>query len=67
MVSKWRHLKKIRFTDVDPKPIVDILIGVDYADLHCAETEYKGEPDEPDARLMLLGWTCFVESMNQFC
>ena len=67
MVSKWRHLKKIRFTDVDPKPIVDILIGVDYADLHCAETEYKGEPNEPDARLILLGWTCFVESMNQFC
>lgn len=49
MVSKWRHLKKIRFTDADPKPIVDILIGVDYADLHCAETEYKGERNEPDA------------------
>ena len=39
MVSKWHHLKKIKFPDVGPKPIIDIQIGVDYADLHCTEME----------------------------
>lgn len=51
MASKWRYLKKIRFLDVGPKPIIDIIIGVDYADLRCAEMEVKEESNEPVAQL----------------
>ena len=64
MASKWHHLKKFRFPDVGPEPIIDILIGVDYADLHCAEMEVKGEPNEPVAWLTPLGWTC-VGGINE--
>ena len=49
--SKWHHLKKIRFSNIDLKPIIDILVGVDYADLHCTEMEVKGEPNEPITQL----------------
>ena len=58
VASKWHHSKKIRFPDVGPKPTIDILIGVDYADLHCTEIKVKGKPNEPVARLTPLGWTC---------
>ena len=58
MASKWHYLKNISFLEVGPKPIIDILIGVDYGDLHCAKIEVKGEPNKPVARLAPLGWTC---------
>ena len=64
MASKCHHLKKIIFPDVGPKPIVDILIGVDYADLHCTEMEVKGESNRPVAQLTPLGWTC-VGGINE--
>ena len=31
--SNWKHLENIEFPEVGPKPIVDILIGVDHSDL----------------------------------
>ena len=58
LAKKWKHLKDVRFPSVGPKPIIDILIGVDYAELHCAEKEIRGEPNEPIGRLTPLGWTC---------
>ena len=45
------YLKNIRLLNVDRKPIIDILIGVDYADLNCADMEVKGEPNQPITRL----------------
>ena len=33
-VGKWSHLKGIQFPDPGKRPIVDLLIGVDYAELH---------------------------------
>lgn len=32
--KNWNHLKDINFPYLGPLPIVDILIGIDYADLH---------------------------------
>ena len=58
MARKWKHLKDIKFPSVGPKPTIDILIGVDYADLHCAHMEVKGGSNELVARLTPLGWTC---------
>ena len=36
---------------------VDMLIGVDYAYLHCARQEIHGEEGQPVTRLTSLGWT----------
>ena len=38
--------------------IVDMLIGIDYADLHHSFKDVKGRLGEPMARLTPLGWTC---------
>ena len=55
---KWKHLKGIKFPQVGPRPIVDLLIGVDQADLLYSLRDVRGEPGEPIARLTPLGWTC---------
>lgn len=55
---QWSHLKEIEFPRTASRPIVDILIGLDCADLHCSIREIRGRPGEPIARLTPLGWTC---------
>ncbi|MCG7879402.1 MAG: retroviral-like aspartic protease family protein, partial [Candidatus Thiodiazotropha endolucinida] len=55
---QWPHLKNISFPQSSSRPIVDVLIGLDCADLHCALKEVRGKPGEPVARLTPLGWTC---------
>ena len=55
--SEWPHLHGIEFHR--PKKVtVDILIGVDYANLHSSLKEVLGKPGQPMARLTPLGWTC---------
>ena len=56
--NKWDHLKVVAFPIIGARPIIDILIGIDYADLHCSIQERKGKSGEPIARLTPLGWTC---------
>ena len=56
--SKWPYLRKIDFPVPAKKPVVDVLIGLDCLDLHCATEEVRGRPGEPVARLTSLGWTC---------
>ena len=56
--NKWNRLKGIAFSINGARPIIDILIGIDYADLHCSIQERKGKSGEPIARLTPLGWTC---------
>ncbi|XP_065677463.1 uncharacterized protein LOC124808610 [Hydra vulgaris] len=58
MSKSWKHLRKIEFPNIGPKPKIDILIGVDYAELHCAIKEVKRGFNEPVAGLTPLGWTC---------
>ena len=41
-----------------PRPIVDLLIGLDCADLHYSFKDVRGTPGQPIARLTPLGWTC---------
>ena len=43
---------------------MDLLIGLDYADLHYSFKDIRGEPGEPIARLTPLGWTC-VGALSQ--
>ena len=56
--DKWPHLKHINFPDSGLRPIVDLLIGIDYLDLHCSYKEVRGQEGEPIARRTPLGWTC---------
>ena len=37
---------------------MDLLIGIDYLDLHCSYKEVRGQEGEPIARRTPLGWTC---------
>ena len=55
---KWMHLKGIKFPQVGSKPIVDLLIGADQADLLYSLEDVRGKPGEPIARPTPLGWTC---------
>ena len=43
---------------VAPCPVIDVVIGVDYAELHRSLEECPGKPGEPIARKTPLGWTC---------
>ena len=52
------YLKGIQFPNPGIGPIVDLLIGGDYAELHYSFKDVWGQPREPVARLTPLGWTC---------
>ena len=56
--TKWKHLKGINFPNLGLRPIVDMLIGIDYAKLHHSIKDIRGQPGEPVVRLTPLGWTC---------
>ena len=56
--KEWSHLKGLPFPKMGPRPIVDILIGLDCADLHYSYRDIRGKPGQPIARLTPLGWTC---------
>ena len=55
---KFEHLKGIQFPYQQHRAKVDMLIGIDYAQLHFSLHEVCGEPGQPIARLTPLGWTC---------
>ena len=56
--SDWDHLKHLPFPEVATRKTIDLLIGLDQAELHSAIREVKGRAGEPIARLTPLGWTC---------
>ena len=53
--SKWKHLREITFPNIDRTTTVDLLIGVDHADLLYSKQEIRGDVGEPIARLTPLG------------
>ena len=56
--GKWRHLAQCDFASPAKDGLVDLLIGVDNADLHYSFVDVRGKVGEPVARLGPLGWTC---------
>eukprot|EP00112_Aurelia_sp_Birch-Aquarium-sp1_P014565 Seg3156.4 transcript_id=Seg3156.4/GoldUCD/mRNA.D3Y31 product="hypothetical protein" protein_id=Seg3156.4/GoldUCD/D3Y31 len=62
--AKWKHLRGIKFPNLGPRPMVDILIGIDVADLHNSIQDIRGKRGEPVARLTPLGWTCIRGTEN---
>ena len=65
--KRWPYLRDIDFPRSTKRQIVDVLIGLDCADLHCAIEEVRGKPGEPIARLMPLGWTCIGNPGKNHC
>ena len=56
--GKWPHLAQCDFASPAKDGLVDLLIGVDNADLHYSFADVRGKVGEPVARLGPLGWTC---------
>lgn len=56
--AKWSHLTLIQFSNLGIRSIMDLLIGVDYAELHFSFKDIRGNPGEPVARLTHSGWSC---------
>ena len=56
--QEWSHLRRLEFPKLGPRPTVDVLIGLDCADLHYSFQDIRGAPGQPVARLTPLGWTC---------
>ena len=56
--QKWSHLKGLKFHNLGPRPIVDILIGLDCIALHYSIKDINGKPGQPISRLTPRGWTC---------
>ncbi len=54
----WEHLKNCEFAKPAKDGLIDLLIGVDNADLHYCRADIQGETGGPIARLGPLGWTC---------
>ena len=56
-VAKCTHFKGIQFPNPGIRPIVDLLIGIDYPELHYPFKDVRGQPGETVARLTPLGST----------
>ena len=56
--NRWSHLKECDFAEPAQEGVVDLLIGVDNAELHYSRADVRGEEGDPVARLGPLGWTC---------
>ena len=56
--QQWSHLRNIDFPTSATRPIVDMLVGLDCADLLYAIQEVRGKPGETIAMLTPLEWTC---------
>ena len=56
--ERWPHLKECNFPELAQDGLVDLLIGVDNAELHYSRTDVHGKEGGPVARLGPLGWTC---------
>ena len=48
------------------RSIVDILIGMDYAELHSSKKDIIGENGEPTTHLTPLGWTCIGNNNTSY-
>ena len=55
---RWEHLKGIRFPRAAEPRHVDLLLGLDCAEVHTSLRDVPGDAGDPVARLTPLGWTC---------
>ncbi|XP_067667338.1 uncharacterized protein [Haliotis asinina] len=58
IAGRWKHIENIDFPKVTSPHIIDLLIGMDYLELHRSYQDIIGKEGDPIARLTPLGWTC---------
>ncbi|PFX16125.1 hypothetical protein AWC38_SpisGene19627 [Stylophora pistillata] len=56
--DRWPHLRECDFAEPAQEGLVDLLIGVDNAELHYSRADVRGGEGDPVARLGPLRWTC---------
>ncbi|PFX16011.1 hypothetical protein AWC38_SpisGene19740 [Stylophora pistillata] len=56
--DKWPHLTQCSFPKPEDDGLVDLLIGIDNAELHYSHFDLRGKLGGPIARLGPLGWSC---------
>ena len=56
--SKWPHLTQCSFAEPANNGLVDLLVGIDNAELHYSHIDLRGKSGGPIARLGPLGWSC---------
>ena len=58
--NKWPHLAQCSFAKPANNGLVDLLIGIDNAELHYSHVDVRGRDSGPIARLGPLGWSVLV-------
>ena len=56
--NKWPHLTKCSFAKPANNGLIDLLVGIDNAELHYSHVDLQGKSGGPIARLGPLGWSC---------
>ena len=56
--NKWPHLTQCSFAKSANNGLVDLLVGIDNAELHYSHVDLRGKSGGPIARLGPLGWSC---------
>ena len=56
--TKWPHLTQCSFAKPANDGLVDLLVGIDNAELHYSHVDLRGKSGGPIARLGPLGWSC---------
>ena len=56
--NKWPHMTQCSFAKPANNGLVDLLVGIDNAELHYFHVDLPGKSDGPIARLGPLGWSC---------
>ena len=56
--NKWPHLTQCSFAKPANNGLVDLLVGIDNAELHYSHVDLRGKSGGPIARLGPLGWSC---------
>lgn len=58
----WPHLLQCEFPKSAPDDLVDLLVGVNNAELHYSKVDVHGPLGGPTARPGPLGWTCIGQT-----
>ena len=58
-----KHLRHKPFPNIGPRPLMYILIGINYAELHCSLEEIRKDLGDPTAERTPSSWT-FIGSIN---
>ena len=61
-INKFPHLKGVDPVSPADRPLIDLVLGCDYAGLVTALESRSGKPEEPAAHLLRIGWVLFGHS-----